>query len=64
MIPTASVPIPEEAFQRIASQMFADADDETLLQLYPMVNDLRELARIVSEIVLNDTPLSKTATGS
>lgn len=64
MIPAANVAISEEEFRRIASQMFPEADNETLTQLYPMVNDLRELARIISEIVLTDAPLSETATGS
>lgn len=63
MMPQAHIPVSKEEFRRLASRMFPDADDETLEQLYPMVNDLRELAHHISEIVLNDIPLSDTATG-
>lgn len=63
MIPPAEVEISEDDFRRIAHKMF-DVDDATLDRLYPMVCDLRDMARTVSEIIIKDnSTLSETATG-
>ena len=61
----AEVELTRQEFLHVARAMF-DADDETLKQLYPMVQDLRGLAAHISRIVLagEETPLSETATGS
>lgn len=64
MIAPAEVEMSRETFMRVAHAMFADADDETLETLYPMVRDLRALAAHVSQIAMNpDNPLSETARG-
>jgi hypothetical protein len=63
VISPSAIPLSEDEFRTLARQLFEDIDDETLARLYPMVLDLRELAARISERVVEDTPLSETATG-
>ena len=63
VIAPAEVELSLEDFLRIARAMF-EATDDTLVQLYPMVHDLRALAAHVSQVAMNEPePLSETATG-
>jgi hypothetical protein len=64
MIP-AEIELSYEQFLNYARQMFPDADDATLEALYPMVKDLRTLAKRVSKIALagDAHKLSETASG-
>lgn len=59
----SSIPMSESEFRQLVAQLFPDADDDILAKLYPMVNDLRELAARISACVIDNLPLSETGTG-
>lgn len=62
MIPTAAVPLTEDEFRQAAMHMFPTAADATLVHLYPMVIDLREMAAVISALAMDPSlPLSETA---
>ncbi len=63
MITEAAVPQSLADFRELAGVLFPTAADEDLEKLYSMVTDLRALAARVSNCVLDDEPLSDTATG-